>query len=206
MLHYILTGRSNFLAGPRKAPHESSHLTLSNNANKRIFQNVKLFIRACSLTRFNLTLIQSRYFFQNKSLSCRDRELSRHLESINQQKHCLEEYSNSRCELPKRSLYFFKSLKTLLGVWKMRCEKCFLSVAECRSFCMCVRLCNDYPWYVNCPSTRSSMCKRAVFVGLCVSPRALLHMCVGWWIVCLFAGMQWQELLSVTSWGFPHFK
>lgn len=42
---------------------------------------------------------------------------------------------------------------------------------------MCTRPCNDYPWYVNCPSDplvhvqTSSVCRMAL------SPKPLLHMC-----------------------------
>ncbi len=54
----------------------------------------------------------------------------------------------------------------------------FFSVRECRSFSMCIRLCNDYPWYVNYPSDPAVHVQTSSVCGiLCFSTGSAAHVC-----------------------------
>lgn len=58
-------------------------------------------------------------------------------------------------------------------LWKM-----LFSVCECRSFCMCIRFCNDYPWYVNYPSDPVVHVQTSGVCGIvCSSTGPAAHVC-----------------------------
>lgn len=67
---------------------------------------------------------------------------------------------------------------TLHSIWKISCGGCFLSVCGCRLFCMCIRLCNGYPWYVNYPSDPAIHVQTSSVCGIvCFSTGPAAHVC-----------------------------
>lgn len=60
----------------------------------------------------------------------------------------------------------------------MTCGQGFFSVCECRSFCLYICLCNDYPRHVNYPSDPVVHVQMSSVCGIvCFSTGLAAHMC-----------------------------